>query len=610
MLKGTLKSMDNQNNEPKYKMTIGLSVLEHLGIGLYSNVPAVLSEVVANAWDADAENVCISIDSGQREIVISDDGSGMTVSDINEKYLKVGYKKREREPDQGITPKFKRPPMGRKGIGKLSLFSIAETIEIHTVKDGEKNAFRMSSQDIQKIASQTGEDYHPEPLGSELVQIEQGTSIKLTALKKRIDRVDEFLRKRLARRFSIIGKDDFNVSIDGEFISPKDRDYYKHIQFLWYFGEENKNEELKNAKRSVSICEIVDQEKGYQISGWIGTVEEQRQIDEDTNSIVIFANGKLVHENMLKDMKEGGVWTKYIIGEIDADFMDDSNKEDIITSARQSLKENDRRYTQLKEFLQDGVIRQIATNWQRWRRKAGSEKVLRERKHIKRWYDQLEGDPKNYAKELLGKIEALEVGEADKKELYKASIFAFERLSIIQQLSILNSLETEKDFELISEIFGDLTELARVHYYDITKVRVEIIKKFKEIIDEDKKERVIQEHIFKALWLLDPSWERATTDMKMEETVTKEFKKIDADLTDAERAARIDIRFQTVSGINVIIELKRYSVPVDVHDLGKQISKYKNALQKCLDKKFPNKPKKLRFSVSWVLGHLVETMTQ
>lgn len=281
------------------------------------------------------------------------------------------------------------------------------------------------------------------------------------------------------------------------------------------------------------------------------------------------------------------------MGEIDANFMDDSNKEDIITSARQSLKENDRRYTQLKEFLQDGVIRQIATNWQRWRRKAGSEKVLRERKHIKRWYDQLEGDPKNYAKELLGKIEALEVGEADKKELYKASIFAFERLSIIQQLSILNSLETEKDFELISEIFGDLTELARVHYYDITKVRVEIIKKFKEIIDEDKKERVIQEHIFKALWLLDPSWERATTDMKMEETVTKEFKKIDADLTDAERAARIDIRFQTVSGINVIIELKRYSVPVDVHDLGKQISKYKNALQKCLDKKFPNKPKKI-----------------
>ena len=602
MLKGTLKSMDNQNNEPKYKMTIGLSVLEHLGIGLYSNVPAVLSEVVANAWDADAEKVCISIDPDQREIVISDDGSGMTVSDINEKYLKVGYKKRESEPNQGITPKFKRQPMGRKGIGKLSLFSIAETIEIHTVKDGEKNAFRMSSQVIQsKIASQTGEDYHPEPLGSELVQIEQGTSIKLTDLKKRINRVGEFLRKRLARRFSIIGRDDFNVSIDGKFISPKDRDYYKHIQFLWYFGEENKNEEIKklcsNAKRSVSICEIVDQEKGYQISGWIGTVEstvkKRNQINEATNSIVIFANGKLVHEDMLKDMKEGGVWTKYIIGEIDANFMDDSKEEDIITSARQSLKEDDQRYIQLKEFLQDGVIRQIAANWQKWRRKAGSEKVLRERKNIKRWYDRLKGDLKNNAKELLGKIEALEVGEADKKELCKASMLAFERLSITHQLSILDSLETEKDFERISKIFGDITDLASVLYYVITKSRVEIIKKLEKIIDEDNRERVIQEHIFEALWLLDPSWERAATKGRMEETVTKEFEKVKDRLSDEDRRARIDIRYQTVTGKHVIIELKRYSASISIYALLDQMNKYKKALQTCLeysDDRYRNMP--------------------
>ena len=604
--------MDNQNNEPKkYKMTIGLSVLEHLGIGLYSNVPAVLSEVVANAWDADAENVCISINPNRREIVISDDGSGMTESDINEKYLKVGYKKRESEPNQGITPKFGRPPMGRKGIGKLSLFSIAEKIEIHTVKDGEKNAFRMSSRDIQKTASQTGEDYHPEPLGNELVQIEQGTSIKLTALKKRIDRVDEFLRKRLARRFSIIGKGNFNVSIDGEFISPKDRDYYKHIQFLWYFGEENENEELKNAKRSVSICEIVDQEKGYQISGWIGTVEstvkKRNQINEDTNSIVIFANGKLVHENMLKDMKEGGVWTKYIMGEIDADYMDDSNEEDIITSARQSLNEDDERYKQLKEFLQNGVIRHIAANWQKWRNESGGEKVLRERKHIKRWYDQLKGDQKDSAKKLLGKIEALEVSEADKKEFYKALVLAFERLSITHQLSILNSLETEKDFERISKIFGELTELERALYYDIAKSRVEIIKKLEKIIDEDKKERVIQELIFKALWLLDPSWERAATNSRMEETVTKEFENVKG-LSDEDRRARIDIRYQTVTGKHVIIELKRYSASIDIFTLLPQISKYKSALQKCL-KSFSNEYENMPVEIICITGTRSRTKT-
>ena len=46
----------------KYKMSISLNVLEHLGVNLYSNIPAVLSEVVANSWDADATNVDIEIE--------------------------------------------------------------------------------------------------------------------------------------------------------------------------------------------------------------------------------------------------------------------------------------------------------------------------------------------------------------------------------------------------------------------------------------------------------------------------------------------------------------------------------------------------------------------
>ena len=44
-----------------YKMTVDLNVLDHLGINLYSNIAAVLTEAVANAWDADAENVEIKL---------------------------------------------------------------------------------------------------------------------------------------------------------------------------------------------------------------------------------------------------------------------------------------------------------------------------------------------------------------------------------------------------------------------------------------------------------------------------------------------------------------------------------------------------------------------
>ena len=35
----------------KYRMTVDLNVLDHLGINLYSNIAAVLTEAVANAWD-------------------------------------------------------------------------------------------------------------------------------------------------------------------------------------------------------------------------------------------------------------------------------------------------------------------------------------------------------------------------------------------------------------------------------------------------------------------------------------------------------------------------------------------------------------------------------
>jgi hypothetical protein len=98
-----------------YRMTLSLNVLNHLGLNLYSNVPAVLSEAVANSWDADAENVDISVDTQKGIIVIQDDGHGMNLADINDKYLTVGYEKRK-APGGARTPRLVRPAMGRKGI--------------------------------------------------------------------------------------------------------------------------------------------------------------------------------------------------------------------------------------------------------------------------------------------------------------------------------------------------------------------------------------------------------------------------------------------------------------------------------------------------------------
>src|SRR5689334_11508666 len=106
-------------------MTITLNVLEHLGLNLYSSTPAVLSEAVANAWDANADRVDIDIDNDAGRIVISDNGDGMTQEEINKKFLTVGYHRRESGEDDATTTRLGRHVMGRKGIGKLSLFAIA-----------------------------------------------------------------------------------------------------------------------------------------------------------------------------------------------------------------------------------------------------------------------------------------------------------------------------------------------------------------------------------------------------------------------------------------------------------------------------------------------------
>jgi len=73
-------------------MTLSLDVLNHLRINSYSSAPAVQSEIVANAWEADAEMVEISLDPNKKAIVITNDAHGMQEKDVNGKFLIIGYR--------------------------------------------------------------------------------------------------------------------------------------------------------------------------------------------------------------------------------------------------------------------------------------------------------------------------------------------------------------------------------------------------------------------------------------------------------------------------------------------------------------------------------------
>src|SRR5438270_364614 len=94
-----------------FEMGISLNVLNHLGLNLYSNVPAVLSELVANSWDAGATKVEVFFNTAG-EVRIKDNGVGMNQSDINDRYLNVGYDRRLA--GMARSEIGDRPVMGRK----------------------------------------------------------------------------------------------------------------------------------------------------------------------------------------------------------------------------------------------------------------------------------------------------------------------------------------------------------------------------------------------------------------------------------------------------------------------------------------------------------------
>ena len=71
-----------------YTLKISPRMLELLSKDLYTNLYFVLAELIANAYDADAENVYVCID--ENEIRVEDDGVGMSPNILNDVYLYVG----------------------------------------------------------------------------------------------------------------------------------------------------------------------------------------------------------------------------------------------------------------------------------------------------------------------------------------------------------------------------------------------------------------------------------------------------------------------------------------------------------------------------------------
>lgn len=588
------KTTADGSDEHPYQLSISLNVLEHLGINLYSNVPSVLSEIVANAWDADAETIDISWDEGMKEIVILDDGEGMTEDDVNNRFLTVGYRRRDEQP--GVTAKHKRSPMGRKGIGKLSLFSIAGTVKIETVKGREKNALVMRLGDIRsKIEASGGEGtYYPEPADTADIDFNRGTRITLTDLKKKQTmHTANTLRRRLARRFSIIGPSNkFTVTVDGETVEPKDRDYYDKLQYVWKYGEDDVDT-LAAAARVFDRNDDLGSDSPP-VRGWLGTVKEVKTLKdeegENLNRIAIFVRGKMAQEDMLDDFSERGVYANYLIGELHFDDLDTydatdetTKDEDAATSSRQTLVEDDQRYQALKEFV-GNELKHVQSKWQTLRTEDGAKKAM-EIPAVSQWLEGLGTGTRKKAKTWLGKVNRIRLDEADEfKQLVKHAVLAFEFFNARENIEALDEID-DANLAAVVGIFEELDALESSLYGQIIEQRVEVIQTLRTKVDSNAKEKAVQEYIFDHLWLLDPHWERIeATTKQMEKSVNKLFAGVKAKMTEAQKKGRVDIQYRKTAGKHVIVELKRPGRTVSTAELIEQVTKYRGGMDAILDK--------------------------
>ncbi len=566
----------------KYILKIDLNSLNHLGINLYSNIPAVLSELIANSWDAEAAKVLITVEQREK-IIVHDDGCGMDQDDMNNKFLTVGYERRKNvQNDQ--TPMKNRKVMGRKGIGKLSIFSIAKHVQIFTKKKDNKTIGL--ELDVEKIkeAIANKKEYHPraiEAIPSEFkIESDSGTIIVLTELKKRISAsLDENLKKRIARRFSI-WSDDFKVNVNNELVSIQDRDYFDKLEYTTVYGEYDRTNFRHDREYIEERNNIIDIPPKHEIKGWIGLAKESSSLQNETdhlNKLTILVRGKVALENILDHFRLGGLYTKYLIGEIEADFLDSTESEDIATSSRQDFLQNDERFVALKTFIQN-ELKFVEKKRSEYKEQQAEEKA-KENPAIKDWYNSLQGDTKKAAKNLFGRINQIATDEEHRKTLYKHGVLAFEHLQYKKQLNQLENLDIN-NLEIAVQLFSEIDDIEASWYYQITEGRLKMIRKLQENVKQDVVEKIIQKHIYNHLWLLDPTWDRATETPSMEQTVKSSFDIISKKLTKEEANGRIDIQYKKTSGKHIIIELKRSSVGLNSQDLSKQVEKYITALTK------------------------------
>lgn len=536
-----------------FKIKFDKNTIDHLGIKLYSSFPPVIAELISNSYDADAENVEIRINYNNKEVTVIDDGIGMGHEDLNKSFLVIGRNRRIAE-GTGVSEGKKRKVTGKKGLGKLAVFGIANIIEVYSVKEGIKNAFSINYDEM-KVQNEA--EYNPKIIcENEKVDEKNGTIIKIKEIKQnKIMNIDE-LAYNLSRRFSFYDKD-FKVKLINE-DSGEEKDITKSI----YFDNLEKEFEWKFPEDFLNEINTIDEFRRLNEHGIIGKIyTKSTPLMKKDCGFLLYVRNKLASENVFFDDRANDSFNSYVTGFFNIDFIDDSNEEDYISTARQSILWEETESTmQLKTDL-NKLISKISSLW-REKRKEKKEELLTLDESLFKGLSPAEISSIKQVKNALLRNSA-GVDDIRTIECALHSVINSYKFESFQKY-IQNLKEENLTVEEIEKITSDWEYIEAKELAKVAIGRIDAIEQFEKYVKNNESEtKSIQPFLEKFPWILDP---RIAT-FEREKTYSSILKEKFPDEKLKISNRRIDFLCNLVNGELIIVELKRPNIKINLKEI-------------------------------------------
>jgi hypothetical protein len=295
----------------------------------YRSTEQAVKELIDNAWDADSENVWITLPAPMTHepIVIRDDGTGMTEHEVRHEYLKIANDRRSRKGE--LTLLKKRTVKGRKGIGKFAGLVAADVMELLTRCRGSATRLRIVKDDILRAPGDLERVDLPLQTDACLPQ-EHGTTVTLSSLNTNfILPQAEKLRELLALEY---GRErDFVLLVNGEQLAHEDIPGQRFSASV----------QLPNAGKVMINFTIMEKPAPKSQAG-----------------IVMRVGGKVVGHPTFLGLDENPELPtrllRYVVGEVAADSLEED-----VTADWGAIIENSVAYDEARKWVRDQVGYQV-----------------------------------------------------------------------------------------------------------------------------------------------------------------------------------------------------------------------------------------------------------